>query len=79
MNCYKGGQHGTRYGDESWLNEQIDLLPIMMQNKVRARYSEIYQELENTDPKNGRYRANTWMRSIVKKHGLVVDKNDLMF
>jgi hypothetical protein len=74
-----GGMHGDRFGDLSWINEQIDKLPINLQTYTRDKYSDIYNELLESDKNNVRYRVNTWLRKIVKKHGLTVDKNDLMF
>ena len=79
MNCFDGWIHGDKFGDLSWINEQIDMLPIRLQTYTRDKYSSIYTELLETDNNNVRYRANTWLRNTVKKHKATIDKNDLMF
>ena len=73
MKHYNGGTHGEQYGDGHWILEQIDKLPIKIQGQVRAKYSEIYEELTLTDPNNKRNRANTWLRKVVDKHGVEQD------
>jgi len=60
-------EHSEKFGDLEWINQQIDLLPIRMQKEVKARYSEIYTELCESDPLNSRFRANTWLRKNVDK------------
>lgn len=74
-----GGMHGYKFSDLPWINEQIDKLPIKLQTYTRDKYSDIYAELLESDKNNVRYRVNTWLRKTVKKHQVVVDKNDLMF
>lgn len=63
---FDGSPHAERYGDLKWIGEQIDLLPIGMQNQVKEKYHSIYQELAG-DPKQ-RYRSNLWLVRVVKKH-----------
>lgn len=76
-NFYNGGANGEKYGDRQWIIEQIDKLPIGMQDKVKERYSDIFESLNGEE--NQRFRANTWLRMTVKKHEVKVDKNDIMF
>lgn len=77
MNCYRGGAHGEQYGDLAWVVEQIDKLPILMQGRVEARYSEIFDSLAGETDQ--RYRVNTWLRKVVKKHGLSIDTSKDLF
>lgn len=63
---YDGGQHGTRYGDKSFILEQIDKLPIRLQPEARKRYSEVFRALSG-DP-NQRQRANRWLVKLVAKY-----------
>ena len=56
------------YSDTKWINEQIGLLPIAIQNEVRKKYSDIYQQLEIEDKRYCRRRANTWLRKTVDKY-----------
>jgi len=65
---YNGGEHGEMYGDKPWLIETIDKIPHRKQKAVADRYSEIYQELALSDPDKCRFRANVWLRKIVKKY-----------
>ncbi len=64
---YNGGIHGEQYGDGPWLVETIDLLPIRRQSEIAKRYSEIYLQLMDDDPRNARYRSNTYLRKRVEK------------
>jgi len=79
MNCYDGGMHGYRFSDKPWIMEQLDLLPIRLQTYTKDRYSEIYTELLVSDKNNSRYRANSWLRATVKKHGVISNKNEAAF
>jgi len=74
---YDGGVSGERFGDRQWLKEQIDLLPIAMQKDVSNRYKEIYRSLAGDEAQ--RFRSNSWLRKVVKKSKVVVDKNSLAF
>lgn len=65
---YNGGENGPQYGDAGWLTDQLNQLAKPVREKVSKRYSEIYQELELSDPKFCRYRANGWMRKTVIKN-----------
>lgn len=76
---FDGDEHGEKFGDKAFISEQIDLLPISMQIKVRARYGEIYAKLSTEDKDNCRSRSNTWLRSVVKKHGVKIDNSDDLF
>ena len=70
---YNGGIHGPKYGDLEWINEQVGLVPVMQQKALRTRYGEIYTELAQTDPNNARFRANSWLRKVVKKNRVIID------
>lgn len=74
---YDGGCNGERFGDLSWIKEQVDSLPVAMQKDVRERYSVIYRSLAGEN--NQRFRSNSWLRKVVKKHKVVIDNNDLAF
>ena len=65
---YNGGEHGERFGDESWLVEQLNQLPDTIRGPVSQRYGEIYQELSLSDPNKCRFRCNAWMRKTVEKN-----------
>ena len=73
---YNGGENGERFGDAEWLTEQIDRLPIAKQRPVSIRYGEIYKTLSIDDPRNCRYRSNTWMRKTVEKVCREFQKNN---
>jgi len=73
---FNGGIHGEIYGDGPWLVETIDLLPIRRQKELAARYSEIYLQLVSEDPRNARYRSNTYLRNRVEKICLEFQKNN---
>lgn len=74
---FDGGIHGHGYGDLNWIIEQIDKLPIGIQNEVEQRYSDIYESLSGEYYQ--RYRSNTWLRMTVIKYAVKVDKSELMF
>ena len=65
---YNGGEHGPQYGDAEWLIDQLNQLAKPVREQVSKRYSEIYQELELSDPNQCRKRVNTWMRKTVIKN-----------
>lgn len=65
---YNGGIHGYQYGDGPWLAETIDKIPHRKQQAVSTRYSEIYNELVQSDPMKCRFRCNVWLRKIVEKY-----------
>ena len=73
---FNGGIHGEQYGDLSFISEEVDKLPISRQRGMIKRYSEIYQQLISEDPKNARYRVNTYLRKRVKKICLEFQKNN---
>lgn len=73
LDFFNGEPHSERYGDREFISEQIDLLPIAMQKRVRKRYGSIYLQLIKEDKNKCRYRANTWLRATVKKHKAVDD------
>jgi len=73
LDFYNGGKHSARYGDREFISEQIDLLPIAIQKKVRKRYGSIYLQLIKEDKNNARFRANSWLRATVKKYKAVDD------
>lgn len=58
------------YNDSDWIAGQLDKLPVSMQNKVAKRYSDIYLQLTNEQDTKARFRANTWLRKVVDKHGI---------
>lgn len=74
---YNGEMHGHKYGDIQWISEQIDKLPIGMQDDVDKKYSDIYESLSGENLQ--RFRSNTWLRAVVVKHAIEVDENDIMF
>ncbi len=62
-----------QYSDSKWIELQLEQLPISMQAKVSKRYSDIYWQLSEEDPRKCRFRANSWLREVVKKHKVTVD------
>lgn len=74
---YDGGIHGAKFGDDKWLREQVDLLPVAMQKDVTERYKEIYRSLAGDDKQ--RFRSNSWLRNVVKKHKVIIDSEALAF
>lgn len=56
------------YNDSEWIEAQIDMLPISIHKKVINRYSEIYSQLTEAEDTKSRFRANTWLRSVVSKY-----------
>ncbi len=70
LEFYNGGMHGERFGDGKFISEQIDMLPIKIQDRMREKYGVIYAELMETDEINARFRSNTWLRNVVKKYGV---------
>ena len=74
---FDGCIHGNGYGDLNWIIEQIDKLPIGIQNEVEQRYSDIYESLTGEDYQ--RYRSNTWLRMTVIKYKIEVNENDILF
>lgn len=75
MNFYNGGSHGEQYGDKEFIDEQIEQLPYELMSDVKDKYSEIYELLLREDKDNARYRVNTWLRKVVKKHKPVDSKH----
>ena len=73
---YNGGEHGPTYGDGPWLVETIDKLPIRKQKPIGIRYGEIYKQLVESDPRNCRYRSNTWLRKTFDKICKQFQKNN---
>ena len=73
---FDGGIHGPTYGDGPWLSEALEQIPFRKQKAVANRYSEIYQELVLSDPRQCRYRSNCWLRKVVKKYTVV--NNDIV-
>lgn len=73
MEYYRGKgknyDHGARLGDGEFVHREILKLPIDIQGKVRIMYSQIYKSLDGLP--NQRFRANTWLRAIVKKRGFI--------
>ena len=69
MNYYRGGQHGEKYGDGRFVNREILRLPLGIQDQVRVSYSDKYVSLEGRDDQ--RFRCNSWLRAVVKKHGFI--------
>lgn len=65
---YNGGDNGARYGDGEWLIDQLNQLAKPIREQVSKRYSEIYQELELSDPDKSRCRSNAWLRKTVVKN-----------
>jgi hypothetical protein len=59
--------------DKKWVDEQIAKLPFRLQQSVRQRYAEVYQQAYDAEPvehrKDGRARfaANTRLREYVEK------------
>ena len=73
---FNGGIHGEMFGDGPWLVETIDKLPIRRQSEIAKRYSEIYLQLMDDDPRNARYRSNTYLRKRVEKICKEFQKNN---
>tara|TARA_R110000851_G_scaffold321445_1_gene486888 strand:+ start:706 stop:945 length:240 start_codon:yes stop_codon:yes gene_type:complete len=56
------------YNDLSWIESQIDQLPISIQKKVAEKYSDIYLKLTTDEERGARFRANSWLRKTVDKY-----------
>lgn len=60
--------------DASWIQEQLQLLPVAMRQRAVVRYAEIYQQAFDAEPvsyrqKNrARHEANTRLRLFVRKY-----------
>jgi len=79
INHYNGGIHGEKYGDKSFIDENIDLLPIRLQEETKNRYSEIYSQLEKEDPHHCRFRVNNWLRKMVNKYKAKIENGEAFF
>ena len=56
------------YNDLSWIESQLDQLPISIQKKVAEKYSDIYLKLTTVDSNKARFRCNSWLRKTVAKY-----------
>ena len=56
------------YNDLSWIESQLDQLPIYIQKKVAEKYSDIYLKLTTVDSNKARFRCNSWLRKTVAKY-----------
>ena len=59
------------YNDLSWIESQIDQLPISIQKKVAEKYSDIYLKLTTDEERGVRFRANSWLRKTVAKYKVI--------
>ena len=59
------------YNDLSWIESQIDQLPISIQKKVAEKYSDIYLKLTTDEERGARFRANSWLRKTVAKYKVI--------
>lgn len=61
--------------DESWIQEQLQMLPVAMRQRAVVRYAEVYQqtldaELVSYKQENrARHEANTRLRLFVRNQG----------
>jgi len=65
--CYDD-EDSQVYNDLSWIESQIDQLPISIQKKVAEKYSDIYLKLTTDEERGVRFRANSWLRKTVAKY-----------
>ena len=68
--CYDD-EDSQVYNDLSWIESQIDQLPISIQKKVAEKYSDIYLKLTTNEEKGVRFRANSWLRKTVAKYKVI--------
>ncbi len=59
------------YNDLSWIESQLDQLPISIQKKVAEKYSDIYLKLTTVDSNKARFRCNSWLRKTVAKYKVI--------
>lgn len=64
-------EDGPTYNDTSWLESQLDQLPISMQKKVCNKYSDIYLQLTTEEDTKARFRSNSWLRKTVAKYKVI--------